>query len=356
MRKDSDVWKWCFGILLISGCGTESPVQPTNQRSDSAPAEAAVSQETTPPAVVDASHSDAEPSPSTAASSESSTETTQPAARSETASEKKVASTAGDESMTARTHQIAPGDNVQFELQARLIEAVPGDVIQLEAGRYVLNRQLDAVADNLTIRGQGGDQTILTFKDQTAGGQGIEATGNNFTLENLAIEDTAGNAVKILGAKNVTLRGVRVEWTGEPTSSNGAYGLYPVQCENVLIENCTSIGASDAGIYVGQCRNVVVRSCHAERNVAGIEIENTVDADVYGNVATNNTGGILVFDMAGLQLKAGSNVRVFRNKVTANNHRNFADPGGVVAAVPPGTGVMIMATDHGDRSCRSQRQ
>ena len=251
-----------------------------------------------------------------------------------------------EDAMLARTYVIPPGDEVQFELQARLIEAVPGDVIQLEEGRYVLHRQLDAVADNLTIVGRGQDRTILTFQGQIAGGQGLEVIGNNFTLENLAIEDTAGNAVKILGARNVTVRGVRVEWTGETTSQNGAYGIYPVQCENVLLENCTSIGASDAGLYVGQCRNVVVRSCRAERNVAGIEIENTVDADVYDNIATDNSGGILVFDLPGLQLKAGGNVRVFRNRIIANNHTNFADPGGIVAAVPPGTGAMVMATDH----------
>ncbi len=234
---------------------------------------------------------------------------------------------------------------MQFELQARLIEAVPGDTIQFEAGRYQLHRQLDVAADNITIAGRGGDQTVLTFQGQATSGQGIEVTGNNFTLKNLAIEDTAGNAVKVLGSRNVSFSGVRVEWTGKPTSANGAYGLYPVQCENVLLENCTAIGASDAGIYVGQCRNVIVRSCRAERNVAGIEIENTIGADVYDNVATNNSGGLLVFDMPGLPLKAGRNVRVFRNKVIGNNHPNFADPGAIVAAVPPGSGVMVMATD-----------
>ncbi len=249
-------------------------------------------------------------------------------------------------SLKAQTYVIAPGEDVQFQLQSRVIEAVPGDVIQLEPGRYELQRQLDVAAHNITIRGRGSDKTILTFKGQTSGGHGLEATGNNFVLENLAIEDTAGNAVKVLGSRNVTFRDVRVEWTGEPTSANGAYGIYPVQCENVLLENCTAIGASDAGLYVGQCRNVIVRSCRAERNVAGIEIENTVNADVFDNVATNNAGGLLVFDMPGLQLKAGSGVRVFRNKVVANNHPNFADPGAIVAAVPPGTGVMVMATDH----------
>ena len=30
------------------------------------------------------------------------------------------------------TYQIEPGEDVQFRLQGRLIEAVPGDVIQLE--------------------------------------------------------------------------------------------------------------------------------------------------------------------------------------------------------------------------------
>jgi parallel beta-helix repeat protein len=147
-----------------------------------------------------------------------------------------------------QTYVIAPSDGVQFELQSRLIEAVPGDVIQLEAGRYPLLRQLDVASDGVTIRGRGSDKTILTFKGQTSGGQGIEAAGDNFTLENLAVEDTAGNAVKALGARNVTVRDVRVEWTGDQTSANGAYGLYPVQCENVLLEKCVAIGASDAGL------------------------------------------------------------------------------------------------------------
>ncbi len=243
-------------------------------------------------------------------------------------------------------YTVPNGADVQFRLQARLIEAIPGDVIQLNEGRYELRRQLDVVADNITILGKGSDKTILSFKTQDTGGQGIEATGNNFTVAGLAVEDTAGNAIKVLGARGVTFRDVRAEWTGEALASNGAYGLYPVQCQNVLIENCTARGASDAGIYVGQSRNVIVRSSRAERNVAGIEIENTVNADVYDNVATNNAGGLLVFDLPGLQVKAGRNVRLFKNRVIANNHRNFAAPGNVVATVPPGTGVMIMATDH----------
>jgi uncharacterized repeat protein (TIGR03806 family) len=39
-------------------------------------------------------------------------------------------------------------------------------------------------------------------------------------------------------------------------------------------------------------------------------------------------------------------VRLFRNNVCNNNHVNFASPGTMVAEVPAGSGVMLMATDH----------
>jgi len=81
----------------------------------------------------------------------------------------------------------------------------------------------------------------------------------------------------------------------------------------------------------------------AEFNVAGIEIENSFNADVFGNTATRNTGGILVFDLPGLPQKGGHSVRVFRNTIVNNDTPNFAPAGNIVAGVPTGTGVLIMA-------------
>ena len=92
---------------------------------------------------------------------------------------------------------------------------------------------------------------------------------------------------------------------------------------NVLIEECVAIGASDAGIYVGQSDRIVVRNSRAEFNVAGIEIENSTNAEVTGCVATNNTGGILVFDLPGLQVVNGGEVLVHANEVVGNNHPNL---------------------------------
>lgn len=252
---------------------------------------------------------------------------------------------AGTSIQANTVHRIDPGPDAPYLIQEALIAAEPGDVVELGAGRFQLRSELSLDCDHVTIRGAGIDETILNFAGQHVGSQGLTVTGDAFTMEDLAIEDTAGNALKILGSDGVVLKRVRTEWTNGPDENNGAYGLYPVQCRNVLIDACVAIGASDAGIYVGQSDQVVVKDSRAEFNVAGIEIENTTNAEVVDCVATNNTGGLLVFDLPGLQVVNGGEVLLHRNRVFGNNHPNFAPAGNIVGTVPPGTGVMIMATD-----------
>jgi parallel beta-helix repeat protein len=228
----------------------------------------------------------------------------------------------------------------QKHLQEQLLDAKPGTVIEIPAGLHRLSRVLTLRANGVTIRGVGPDKSILSFKDEVSGPEGMLVYANDFTLEHLAIQDSKGDGLKINDGANITIRDVRVEWTGGPKTTNGAYGIYPVKCSNVLIEDSAAIGASDAGIYVGQSKNVIVRNNRAESNVAGIEIENTIGADVYGNTTTGNTGGILVFNMPNLS-QPGHSSRVFKNKVFKNNLGNFAAKGAAVASVPAGAGVVV---------------
>ncbi|MFN3960453.1 MAG: parallel beta-helix domain-containing protein [Parvularculaceae bacterium] len=240
----------------------------------------------------------------------------------------------------------APAGPADFpaQLMQQLLDARPGDVIELPEGKFSFDRSLSLAVDGVTIRGKGLDKTILSFKDQVVGAEGLLVTADDFTAEDFAIEDTKGDGLKVNEGKNIVIRRVRVEWTGGPKTENGAYGLYPVQSENVLLDGNVVIGSSDAGVYVGQSRNVVVRNNRAEWNVAGIEIENTFDADVYDNVATNNTGGILVFNMPDLS-QPGARTRVFRNRIIANNTKNFGVPGTAVANIPAGSGVVVNSND-----------
>jgi len=236
------------------------------------------------------------------------------------------------------------GPNLPFDLKAAFLSVKPGTVIELPEGTYHFDDELILNTSHVTIKGQGMDKTILSFAQQPQGAQGILVQADAFAISDLAIEDTAGDGLKIENSNGVVVQRVRVEWTNGPAESNGAYGFYPINCDNVLIEDSISNGASDAGIYVGQSRDIVVRRNRAEFNVAGIEIENSVNADVYENIATNNTGGILVFDMPNLT-QAGHHTRVYNNQVINNNTKNFAPKGNIVGKVPTGTGVMVLSTD-----------
>lgn len=240
-----------------------------------------------------------------------------------------------------------PMPELSFEesLQQQLIEAKAGDVIEIPAGTHEMTRSLSLNVSGVTIRGAGIDESVLSFANQIQGAEGLLVSANDFVIEDLAIEDTVGDAIKINESRNVVVRNVRTEWTGGPLETNGAYGIYPVQSQNILIEGAVAIGASDAGIYVGQSEQIIVRNSRAEYNVAGIEIENSTYADVYDNVATNNTGGILVFDLPNLPVQGGRNTRVFNNQIINNNVDNFAPEGNIVGGVPAGTGLMVMAND-----------
>lgn len=246
----------------------------------------------------------------------------------------------------ARTWRIRPGAGAEQQLQTALIEARAGDTVQLARGRFELTAGLSLDVDRVTIRGQGADESILSFNGQRRGAEGLLITSDGVTLRDFAVENARGDAIKARDCNGITIRGVRVEWTRGPHPQNGAYGLYPVNCDNVLIERSVARGASDAGIYVGQSRNIIVRDNLAELNVAGIEIENSYNADVFRNVATRNTGGILVFDLPGLPQQGGHSIRVFENRIVDNNTPNFAPAGNIVASVPTGTGVLIMANSN----------
>ena len=233
------------------------------------------------------------------------------------------------------------------ELLSLFIGAKDSSVINLPEGHFILSRPLSISGlSEVTIRGKGIDVTIISFKDQEEGAEGIRVDNcRNIVIEQLTVEDAAGDNIKVQETDGITFRQVKAAWTGKIGTDNGAYGLYPVLCKNVLIEDCEVLGSSDAGIYVGQSEDVVIRNNLAHKNVAGIESENSRNVEIYNNNTYDNTGGILVFDLPGLS-KKGAFINVYNNKVVNNNRRNFGTKGAIVSNIPAGTGILILATEH----------
>ena len=242
-------------------------------------------------------------------------------------------------------HSIAQAD-IQKQLQTKFIMVEDGETITLDEGVFNLTGTLSMEGKKkVTIRGKGIGKSVISFKRQTSGAEGIRISNcENITLEDFSVQDAKGDCIKAMDVNGITFRRVKAEWTGKMSSKNGSYAIYPVLCSNVLIEESIARGASDAGIYVGQSRSIIVRNSKAYENVAGIEIENSVDADVYQNEAYNNTGGILVFDLPDLKLKRGSNTKIHDNIIRDNNQVNFAPKGNIVGKVPQGTGVLLLAS------------
>jgi parallel beta-helix repeat protein len=223
-------------------------------------------------------------------------------------------------------------------------QAQPGDTVLVEPAVY--NQSVYIDTPGLTVRGivNGDERPWLDGENLLS--DGFNTTGDDFVLEGFGFRGYIGNAVLTTGAERVVYRDLIVEGTYGDTDKTTIYGIYPVECTDVLVENSTVTGIADAGIYVGQSRGpIIVRNNVVFGNVTGIEIENSTNAEVYDNHAHDNAGGILVFLLPNNPSKVGYGTRVYNNLVENNNHENFGAPNSVVASVPSGTGIMIMTAD-----------
>ncbi|MCA9705239.1 MAG: right-handed parallel beta-helix repeat-containing protein [Myxococcales bacterium] len=243
---------------------------------------------------------------------------------------------------------VEPGDDDQTAVQEAFIDVQTGQTVCLGPGTFSFTRQLSLDADGVTVRGDGRETTVLDFSGQISGGNGMLITGNDVTVESLRVLDTPGDGIRADNVDNVAFVGMDVVWQAQQSLDAGAYGLYPVQSNGVTIRDCLVEGARDAGIYVGQSTRIVVEDSEARGNVAGIEIENSTDAIVRRNHSHDNTAGILVFNLPGLDIGDGKRANVYDNVVENNNVPNFGEPGTVVALVPPGIGVLVLAADHNE--------
>lgn len=242
-------------------------------------------------------------------------------------------------------HTLAPSADDVTALQTAFIDAQSGQTLCLEAGTYTLNRKLSlANHADITIRGVGAtrDDVVLDFGSQEVGDDAFVVTADGFTISDLTIKNSPGNGI-VVQADQSRFSNIKVSWDAGSVTENGAYAVYPNDCSKTIIEDSEVVGAADAGIYVGSCAYAIVRRNKVHGNVAGIEIENSHDADVYDNEAYDNTAGILVFALPNLKVKSVGRVLVRDNHVHGNNRKNFAEPGSVVSFVPNGIGMLLLA-------------
>ncbi|HQV95413.1 MAG TPA: parallel beta-helix domain-containing protein [Anaerolineales bacterium] len=229
--------------------------------------------------------------------------------------------------------RVGPNESIQQAVD----RSGPGDTIEVPYGVYHESVYLDW--SGVTLVGIPNDKGEWPVIDgEGARSDGVIASGNNFEMYNFAVKNYTSNGVLVEGATGVYLHDMYIENTG-------VYGVYPVRCTDVLIERIEATLMNDAAIYAGKSENVVIRDTLTYGNVIGVELENTVNGEVYNNVARDNTVGIFIDLLPQLPSKVSLYTKVYDNVVENNNGENFGKPGTAVALAPSGTGILILAAD-----------
>ncbi len=253
---------------------------------------------------------------------------------------------AAETSAFKTTLSFGPGE--EDKIMEAFLSVKDSTRIQFREGKYSFNRLSINQGKNISLEGAGPDKTVFDFSGQTQGGEGIRITDVvDFSIMGIKLQDSKGDLIKLNKCTNVVIDNVHAIWH-VADSTSGGYAIYPVLCKNVLIDHSYAEGASDAGIYVGQTQGAIVRNCKATKNVAGCEIENTSDAQIYDNEFFGNTAGFLVFDLPGLSQRGG-HTKAYNNFLHDNNLNNFAKSGSFgttwgVGNAAPGSGIIILAT------------
>jgi parallel beta-helix repeat protein len=234
------------------------------------------------------------------------------------------------------TITVQEGDTIQSAVD----QAQPGDTIEVPYGVY--HERVVVDISDITLLGipnEQGEWPILDGEGELS--EGVISSGNNFTIGNFHIRNYNDNGVLVEGATGVHFHDIFAE-------NVGTYGVYPVQSTDVLVERVEVTGVDDAGIYAGQCENVVVRDSIVYGNVIGIELENTVNGEVYNNHVYNNTTGIFVVVLPNLTSKVSLNTTVYDNRANDNNLDNFAPEGATAGFLPPGIGILLLGADNSE--------
>jgi parallel beta-helix repeat protein len=242
---------------------------------------------------------------------------------------------------------LSPSGDVQEKVQMAFIDAKAGDVICFEEGTYRFTGELSLGVQNVKLRGvsENPKKSVLDWKGQTTGSRGMNVTADGFTIEYLTIKDAKGDGIRVTGAERITFRHLFIYWEAGSVKENGTYAIFPVECDDVLIEHNEVVGAADAGIYIGQSDRVIARNNVLYRNVQGFSIENSTDVEIYDNEIYENAGGLSVFNLPNLPRQDGRRVLIRNNVLRDNNHDNFGPDGAIVSVIPSGTGMIIMAVD-----------
>jgi parallel beta-helix repeat protein len=263
---------------------------------------------------------------------------------------------------SARTLVVRPGRPPT--IQEAVNRASAGDRIVVHPGTYIEGGTADTA---LTITKDGIELVGLSSSDEhvilaSAGTQsyGIWVSPAN-SLHDPARDDEdplcahpdTAAVLRGFSIRGFTIRGFATHGVhlacvdgfsivDNRSEDNRVYGLFPVLSRHGLVAGNVVTGTTDdAAVYVGQSERVLITGNRVDRSLIGIEIENCGNCAAVANEIHDNTAGILVDLLPGLQRGTLENTLVAFNSVRDNNRTNNATEG-VLSVLPAGSGIVVV--------------
>jgi len=236
---------------------------------------------------------------------------------------------------------------VSKSIQAAINDAKPGDVIFVPPGTY--RETVRVLKDGMTILGSEG-----AIIDASGFANGIHVgadlfnegpnpvcpvvTVKDFTLIGLTIQNANANGIFLSAVDTYTLTHGRY-------LNNGDYATYPSCSNNGQINFNYAKGGGDTCIYVGNDVEASIIGNTATDCTVGVQIVNSDNVIVRGNVVTGNSTGVLAIVDPFNPRTETSDVLIAGNRIDANNRPNTSTEGDL-QRIPSGAGVLIVGSDN----------
>ena len=253
----------------------------------------------------------------------------------------------------ARGHWFSPIDDERVvdppasysELEKKIARAHAGDLIDIPAGTFAIGHAVHVRARGVTLKGAGIGKTVLDFRRQREGLQGLEVTAPGALIADLTLRNAQGDGIVVKTGREISLRRVRVDWTGARPPDAGSVGIRVAQLQDMLIDRVEVYGARDAGLFITQARQVIVQVTSGAAATVGMVVSNCEFVDVTRSLFTHNSIGVLVLNAPNLAPAISNSVRVFKNRIVDNTLTNVTASPGVLSSLPAGVGVAVVAHD-----------